>query len=65
MFAMACFETCRWIVTAMNHIMRTAVEMAQTLFEDDESPEDVIVSGETNLMAIPDFFGIEKTTRNF
>ena len=50
---------------AMNHIMRTAVEMAQTLFEDDESPEDVIVSGETNLMAIPDFSELKKLREIF
>ena len=50
---------------AMNHIMRTAVEMAQTLFENDESPEDVIVSGETNLMAIPDFSELKKLREIF
>ena len=45
---------------AMDKIMRTAVAMAQALFEDEETSEDVIVSGETNLMAIPDFAELNK-----
>ena len=45
---------------AMNHILRTAVEMAQGLFDEDEAGDDVIVSGETNLMAIPDFSELKK-----
>jgi len=45
---------------AMNHIMRTAVEMAQGLLDEDEAGDDVIVSGETNLMAIPDFSELKK-----
>ena len=40
--------------------MRTAVEMAQPLLEENDSSEDFVVSGETNLMAIPDFSELEK-----
>ena len=49
----------------MSQIMRTAVEMAQPLLEDNDSPEDFIVSGETNLMAIPDFSELQKLREIF
>jgi heat-inducible transcriptional repressor len=43
----------------MNQIMRTAVEMAQGLFNEG-AQEDILVSGETNLMDVPDFMELEK-----
>jgi heat-inducible transcriptional repressor len=49
----------------MSQIMRTAVAMAQPLLEDNDSPEDFIVSGETNLMAIPDFSELQKLREIF
>jgi heat-inducible transcriptional repressor len=49
----------------MNQIMRTAVEMAHALFQDEDSPEEFIVSGETNLMAIPDFSELKKLREIF
>ena len=49
----------------MSQIMRTAVEMAQPLLDDNDSPEDFIVSGETNLMAIPDFSELQKLREIF
>ena len=49
----------------MSRIMRTAVEMAQPLLEENDSSEDFVVSGETNLMAIPDFSELEKLREIF
>ena len=48
----------------MNQIMRHAVDMAKSLFEDDEA-NSVFVSGETNLLGVPDFVELEKLREIF
>jgi heat-inducible transcriptional repressor len=48
----------------MNQIMRRAVDMAKSLFEDDES-NSVVITGETNLMGVPDFGELEKLREIF
>jgi heat-inducible transcriptional repressor len=45
---------------AMNRIMRTAVEMAGQLLGEEQAEVGVVVSGETNLLSIPDFDQLEK-----
>ena len=40
---------------AMSRMMRTAVEMASQLLDDESAQEGVVVSGETKLLGIPDF----------
>ncbi|MGE4634186.1 MAG: heat-inducible transcriptional repressor HrcA [Arenicellales bacterium] len=40
---------------AMSGMMRTAVEMASQLLDDESAQEGVVVSGETKLLGIPDF----------
>ena len=49
----------------MSQMMRTAVAMAQPLLEDNDSPDDFVVSGETNLMSIPDFSELKKLREIF
>ena len=41
-------------------IIDDAVTMATELFHDDDEPDDLLVSGETNLMELPEFNEIEK-----
>ena len=41
-------------------IMEHAVTIAKELFVDDETADDVLVSGETNLMGVPEFNEIQK-----
>jgi heat-inducible transcriptional repressor len=43
----------------MNRIMTTAVQIAKGLFSDEDSDE-VLVSGETNLMGVPEFAELKK-----
>ena len=51
----------------MHREMRTAVRMAGQLFDADseEDQESVLVSGENNLLAIPDFAELEKIKQLF
>jgi heat-inducible transcriptional repressor len=44
----------------MHRIMRTAVEVAQELFSNEENEEGLLVSGEANLLNVPDLCQIEK-----
>ena len=50
---------------SMNRIMRTAVNMAKELFGDETASDSVVVSGETNLMSVPDFDQVEKLREIF
>ncbi len=53
---------------SMQREMRTALSIAQGLFEDedlDDSAENVLVSGENNLLSIPDFGELEKLKQLF
>ena len=50
---------------SMNRIMRTAVAMAKELFTEETVSEGVVVSGETNLMSVPDFDQLEKLREIF
>ena len=50
---------------SMNRIMRTAVNMAKELFTDQTASDSVVVSGETNLMSVPDFDQVEKLREIF
>lgn len=48
---------------SMHREMRTAISIARRLFDDDgmdEDEENVLVSGENNLLSIPDFGELEK-----
>lgn len=47
--------------------MRTAINMASQLFDDDEdqSSENVLVNGENNLLSIPEFSGLNKLRKLF
>lgn len=52
----------------MQREMRTALSIAQGLFNDDDlddSEENVLVSGENNLLSIPDFGELEKLKQLF
>ena len=49
----------------MNRMMRTAVNMAKELFGDETASDSVVVSGETNLMSVPDFDQVEKLREIF
>ena len=51
----------------MHREMRTAIRMAGQLFDDDveKDQESVLVSGENNLLAIPDFSELEKIKQLF
>ncbi|MDH3689577.1 MAG: heat-inducible transcriptional repressor HrcA [Gammaproteobacteria bacterium] len=50
----------------MHSIVKTAVEMAQELFEtDDSADEDLLVSGEANLLDFPELCQIEKLRQLF
>jgi heat-inducible transcriptional repressor len=50
---------------SMNRMMRTAVNMAKELFGDEVASDSVVVSGETNLMSVPDFDQVEKLREIF
>ena len=50
---------------SMNRMMRTAVNMAKELFGDETASDSVVVSGETNLMSVPDFDQVEKLREIF
>ena len=50
---------------SMNRMMRTAVNMAKELFGDAAASDSVVVSGETNLMSVPDFDQVEKLREIF
>ncbi len=51
---------------AMNQMMRTAWTMAQEVFqENDSGTDDVVVSGEENLLDIPDLCDLEKLRKLF
>jgi len=53
---------------SMRREMRTAVRIARQLFDDDDLGDDgdnVLVSGENNLLAIPDFGELEKLKQLF
>ena len=52
---------------SMHREMRTAISIAQGLFEDDdlEDGDNVVVSGENNLLSIPDFGELEKLKQLF
>ena len=52
---------------AMNRIVGTAAEMARKLFaeSDDASTDEVMVSGEQNLLDVPDLADLEKLRRIF
>ncbi len=45
---------------SMHREMRTAVNMAGQFFDDDSAVENVLVSGEHNLLSIPDFQELDK-----
>ncbi|MGD8709164.1 MAG: heat-inducible transcriptional repressor HrcA [Ectothiorhodospiraceae bacterium] len=46
---------------SMNELMNSAIEVAQRLFsEPDESEEDYVISGETNLMTFAELSDVEK-----
>ncbi len=51
----------------MHREMRNAVRMAGELFENDSSPntDSVLVSGENNLLVVPDFAELEKIKQLF
>lgn len=51
----------------MNRIMTTAMTMANRFFqaEDEDSHEDVVLSGEANLFEVPEFAEIEKMRELF
>lgn len=51
----------------MHREMRTAIRMAGQLFDadSDEDQESVLVSGENNLLAVPDFAELEKIKQLF
>jgi len=51
----------------MHREMRTAIRMAGELFESENEPEaeSVLVSGENNLLAVPDFSELEKIKQLF
>jgi len=49
----------------MNRMMRTAVEMASQLLDDEQAEEGVVVSGETKLLGIPDFDQLGKLREIF
>ncbi|MGR3913304.1 MAG: heat-inducible transcriptional repressor HrcA [Gammaproteobacteria bacterium] len=51
---------------SMHREMRTAINIARQLFEDDlEARENVLVSGENNLLAVPDFGEMERLKQLF
>ena len=49
----------------MNRMMRTAVEMASQLLDEEPAEEGVVVSGETKLLGIPDFDQLGKLREIF
>ena len=50
----------------INKLMQTAISIANSVFDRDEkSEEDVVVSGEANLLNVPDFAAIEKIRKIF
>ena len=52
----------------MHREMRTAISIARQLFADedeDDRAENVLVSGENNLLSIPDFGELEKLKQLF
>jgi len=49
----------------MAHAMRTAVNMAQQVFQEDGEPESLVVSGESNLMEFPDLGDMKKMRHLF
>ncbi|MGR3985199.1 MAG: heat-inducible transcriptional repressor HrcA [Gammaproteobacteria bacterium] len=51
---------------SMHREMRTAISIARQLFEDDmEAGESVLVSGENNLLSVPDFGELERLKQLF
>ena len=51
---------------SMHELMRTAVSMAGKLLNEEEAAaEDVVVSGEDNLINVPDFFDLVKLRQLF
>lgn len=51
---------------SMHELMRTAVTMAGKLLNDEDvGAEEVLVSGEDNLINVPDFFELEKLRQLF
>ncbi|MEM7195861.1 MAG: heat-inducible transcriptional repressor HrcA [Pseudomonadota bacterium] len=50
---------------SMHREMRTAIKIAGSLFDDDNDGEAVLVSGENNLLSIPDFAELEKLKQLF
>ena len=50
---------------AMNTMMRTAVEMASQLLDEETAEDGVVVSGETKLLGIPDFDQLGKLREIF
>ena len=49
----------------LNRMMKTAVEVASKLFESDEDGDDVVLSGEQNLLEIPDLCKIDTLQKLF
>lgn len=49
----------------MHRIMRTAVQMAQTLFQQEDENGELLLSGEENLLGVPDLCEIETLQRLF
>ena len=46
---------------SLNHMMKTAVAMAQDIFmKDQQDEDDVVVSGEMNLLEVPELCDLEK-----
>ena len=50
---------------AMQRAMRTAMAMAQQMFLDDGSQPDLVVSGESNLLDVPELGDVKKLRRLF
>lgn len=46
--------------SSMHRAMRTAINMAGSLFDDTVKAENILVSGENNLLAIPEFAELEQ-----
>ncbi len=50
----------------INELMQTAITIANSVFnKDDRNEEEVLVSGESNLLSLPDFAAIEKIKKIF
>ncbi len=49
----------------VNQLMQTAIEMAQKAFKSSESGDDLVFSGQTNLMDVADLCDVEKLKKLF